>query len=37
MAPAPAYPDLAVEVECRNLDEVAYALGTGADRLLLRP
>ena len=27
--------DLAVEVECRNLDEVAYALGTGADRLLL--
>ena len=29
------YPDLAVEVECRNLDEVAYALGTGADRLLL--
>jgi nicotinate-nucleotide pyrophosphorylase (carboxylating) len=30
-----AYPDLAIEVECRNLDEVAYALGTGADRLLL--
>ena len=30
-----AYPDLAVEVECRNLDEVAYALGTGADLLLL--
>ncbi len=30
-----AFPDLAVEVECRNLDEVAYALGTGADRLLL--
>jgi nicotinate-nucleotide pyrophosphorylase (carboxylating) len=29
------YPDLAVEVECRNLDEVAYALGTGADILLL--
>ncbi|HVC07583.1 MAG TPA: carboxylating nicotinate-nucleotide diphosphorylase [Solirubrobacterales bacterium] len=28
-------PDLAVEVECRNLDEVAYALGTGADALLL--
>jgi nicotinate-nucleotide pyrophosphorylase (carboxylating) len=28
-------PDLAVEVECRNLDEVAYALGTGADVLLL--
>lgn len=30
-----AYPDLAVEVECRNLDETAYALGTGADVLLL--
>jgi nicotinate-nucleotide pyrophosphorylase (carboxylating) len=30
-----AYPDLAVEVEVRNLDEAAYALGTGADRLLL--
>jgi nicotinate-nucleotide pyrophosphorylase (carboxylating) len=30
-----AQPDLPVEVECRNLDEVAYALGTGADRLLL--
>jgi nicotinate-nucleotide pyrophosphorylase (carboxylating) len=30
-----AFPDRAVEVECRNLDEVAYALGTGADRLLL--
>ncbi|HEY1854397.1 MAG TPA: carboxylating nicotinate-nucleotide diphosphorylase [Solirubrobacterales bacterium] len=29
------YPDLAVEVEVRNLDEAAYALGTGADRLLL--
>jgi len=29
------YPDLAVEVETRNLDEVAYALGTGADILLL--
>jgi nicotinate-nucleotide pyrophosphorylase (carboxylating) len=28
-------PELAVEVECRNLDEVAYALGTGADVLLL--
>ena len=24
-----------VEVECRDLDEAAYALGTGADRLLL--
>jgi nicotinate-nucleotide pyrophosphorylase (carboxylating) len=30
-----AYPDLAVEVEVRDLDEAAYALGTGADRLLL--
>jgi nicotinate-nucleotide pyrophosphorylase (carboxylating) len=30
-----AYPDLTVEVECRNLDEVSYALGTGADILLL--
>jgi nicotinate-nucleotide pyrophosphorylase (carboxylating) len=30
-----ARPDLAVEVECRNLDEVAYALGTHADLLLL--
>lgn len=30
-----AHPGLQVEVECRNLDEVAYALGTGADVLLL--
>jgi nicotinate-nucleotide pyrophosphorylase (carboxylating) len=30
-----AFPDLAVEVECRDLEEVAYALGTGADILLL--
>jgi len=30
-----AHPELAVEVECRDLDEVAYALGTGADVLLL--
>lgn len=29
------HPDLAVEIETRNLDEVAYALGTGADILLL--
>lgn len=29
------HPDLAVEVECRDLEEVAYALGTGADVLLL--
>lgn len=28
-------PGLAVEVECRDLDEVSYALGTGADLLLL--
>jgi nicotinate-nucleotide pyrophosphorylase (carboxylating) len=27
--------DLPVEVECRDLEEVAYALGTGADLLLL--
>jgi nicotinate-nucleotide pyrophosphorylase (carboxylating) len=26
---------MAIEVECRNLDEVSYALGTGADLLLL--
>jgi nicotinate-nucleotide pyrophosphorylase (carboxylating) len=30
-----AAPDLPVEVEVRDLDEAAYALGTGADRLLL--
>ncbi len=30
-----ARPDLAVEVEVRDPDEAAYALGTGADRLLL--
>jgi len=29
------HPELAVEIETRNLDEVAYALGTGADILLL--
>jgi len=29
------HPELPVEVEVRNLDEVAYALGTGAERLLL--
>jgi nicotinate-nucleotide pyrophosphorylase (carboxylating) len=28
-------PDMPVEIECRNLEEVAYALGAGADRLLL--
>src|ERR1700742_776063 len=30
-----AHPELTVEVEVRNLDEAAYALGTGADRILL--
>jgi nicotinate-nucleotide pyrophosphorylase (carboxylating) len=30
-----ARPDLEVEVECRDLDEVATALAAGADRLLL--
>jgi len=30
-----AQPQLPVEVECRDTEEVAYALGTGADRLLL--
>jgi len=30
-----AQPQLPVEVEVRDLDEAAYALGTGADRLLL--
>ncbi len=30
-----AQPELAVEVEVEDLDEAAYALGTGADRLLL--
>jgi len=30
-----AQPQLPVEIEVRNLDETAYALGTGADRLLL--
>ncbi len=30
-----AHPELPVEVEVRDLDEVAYALGTGAERLLL--
>jgi nicotinate-nucleotide pyrophosphorylase (carboxylating) len=29
------HPELVVEVEVRDLDEAAYALGTGADRLLL--
>jgi nicotinate-nucleotide pyrophosphorylase (carboxylating) len=30
-----AQPDLAIEIECGDLEEVAYALGVGADRLLL--
>ncbi len=30
-----AHPELPVVVEVRNLDETAYALGTGADQLLL--
>ncbi len=30
-----AQPKLPVEIEVRNLDETAYALGVGADRLLL--
>jgi nicotinate-nucleotide pyrophosphorylase (carboxylating) len=30
-----AQPELPVEIECRDLEEVAYALGAGADRLLL--
>jgi len=30
-----AQPEIAIEVEVRNLDEAAYALGTGVDRLLL--
>jgi nicotinate-nucleotide pyrophosphorylase (carboxylating) len=30
-----AHPELPIEVEVRDLDEVAHALGTGAERLLL--
>jgi nicotinate-nucleotide pyrophosphorylase (carboxylating) len=30
-----AHPDLPIEIEVRDLDETAYALGTGANRLLL--
>jgi nicotinate-nucleotide pyrophosphorylase (carboxylating) len=30
-----AQPEMAIEVEVRDLDETAYALGTGVDRLLL--
>ncbi len=30
-----AQPELPIEIECRDLEEVAYALGVGAERLLL--
>jgi nicotinate-nucleotide pyrophosphorylase (carboxylating) len=30
-----AQPEMAIEIEVRDLDEAAYALGTGVDRLLL--
>jgi nicotinate-nucleotide pyrophosphorylase (carboxylating) len=30
-----AEPELPIEIECRDLEEVAYALGVGAERLLL--
>ena len=30
-----AHPEMAIEIEVRNLDETAYALGAGAERLLL--
>jgi nicotinate-nucleotide pyrophosphorylase (carboxylating) len=30
-----AQPEMAIEVEARDLDEAAYALGTGVDRILL--
>jgi len=30
-----AQPGMPVEIECRDVEEAAYALGTGADRLLL--
>jgi nicotinate-nucleotide pyrophosphorylase (carboxylating) len=30
-----AKPELPLEIECRDVEEVAYALGAGADRLLL--
>ena len=30
-----AQPEMPLEIECRDLEEVAYALGAGADRLLL--
>jgi nicotinate-nucleotide pyrophosphorylase (carboxylating) len=30
-----AQPEMGLEIECRDVEEVAYALGAGADRLLL--
>ena len=30
-----AQPEMPVEIECRDVEEVAYALGAGAERLLL--
>jgi nicotinate-nucleotide pyrophosphorylase (carboxylating) len=30
-----AQPEMSLEIECRDVEEVAYALGAGADRLLL--
>jgi len=30
-----AQPQMPVEIECRDVEEAAYALGAGADRLLL--
>jgi nicotinate-nucleotide pyrophosphorylase (carboxylating) len=30
-----AQPEMPLEIECRDVEEVAYALGAGADRLLL--
>jgi nicotinate-nucleotide pyrophosphorylase (carboxylating) len=30
-----SHPKMAVEIECRDVEEAAYALGAGADRLLL--
>jgi nicotinate-nucleotide pyrophosphorylase (carboxylating) len=35
LAARTASPDLPIEVECRSVLESGYALGTGADRLLL--
>jgi nicotinate-nucleotide pyrophosphorylase (carboxylating) len=35
LAARTAHPDMPIEVECRSVLESGYALGTGADRLLL--